>query len=324
MDMELLRGLVSKGRGPLKVAGVTVLAMFALSGPLYATSAVVIPYLTLIQQVISDQLSKTVSQGFQNTTDNLIKAQVEQYTRQLAAKMMPGAFCEADIVKPIVGATLARATGYDEARGAFAVTGADTIVNPQATLDGLPSYNPNLIVAQHNREVRSFVARAAAKGNDCSPVQAIPVDTTGSKTVCTQEERRVAAAVILGASPPAQLPDAASAGALGEVYESARTTSIARKQLAALALEDAGSEQKDAFIKAYRDVLKKPTVADLQQLTASGGVQRDSVVMQQLTAQLLLETYIENLEAKRLIATIVAQQAEADDRDYLSALRRHK
>jgi hypothetical protein len=107
--------------------------------------------------------------------------------------MMPGAFCEADIVKPIVGATVARATGYEEARGAFAVTGADTIVNGQRALEKLPSYNPNLVVAQHNREVRAFAARAAAKGNDCSPVQPIPVDTTGSKLVCTQEDRRQSA-----------------------------------------------------------------------------------------------------------------------------------
>jgi len=306
------------------VVGVTVLALFALSGPLYATSAVVIPYLTIIQQVISNQLTKTVSEGFQKTSENLVKSQVEQYTRQLAAKMMPGSFCEADILKPMVVASVARATGYDEARGAFAVTGADTIVSPQRALQSLPSYNPNAIIAQHNREVRSYAARAAAKGNDCSPVQAIPVDTSGSRLTCTQEERRVAAAVVLGALPPPELPDAASAGAVGEVYESARTSLIGRKQLAALALTDAGSEQKDAFIKAYREVLKKPSLDDLQQLTASGGVQRDSVVMQQLTAQLLLESYVENLEIKRLIATLIAQQTEADDREYLSALRRRK
>lgn len=307
-----------------KVLGVTILAMLAMSGPVFATSAVLIPYLTIIQQVISDQLSKTVSQGFSKTTQNLINSQVEQYTKELTAKMMPGAFCEADIMKPIIVGGVARATGYEEARGAFAVTGADTIVNGQRSVGHLPNYNPNVVIAQHNKEVHAFTARAAAKGNNCSPIQAIPVDSTGTNITCTQEERRVAAAVLLGASPPAELPDAANAGALGEVYESARTTSIGRKQIAALAITDASSAQKEEFIKGYRELLKKPSMEELLANTANGGVQRDSVVLQQLTAHLLLESYVEKVETKRLIATVVAQQAENDDREYLSALRRRK
>jgi hypothetical protein len=295
----------------------------ALSGPAYATSAVLIPYLTIIQQVITDQLSKTVSEGFTKTTKNLINSQVEQYTKELTAKMMPGAFCESDITKAIVVGSVARATGYDEARGAFALSGADTIVNGQKATSQLPNYNPNAVVAQHNKEVRAYTSNASKKKEKgCYPFQAIPVDTTGSEIVCTQEERRVANAVLAGASPPAELPDAANAGSLGEVYESARTTSVARRQVAMLALSDVGSTQKDAFIKGYRELLKKPSIEELLKNSASGGVQRDSVVLQQLTAHLLLESYVESLETKRLIATIIAQQTEADDREYLSALRR--
>jgi hypothetical protein len=306
----------------LQALSITLLALVALSGPAYATSAVLIPYLTIIQQVISDQLAKTVSEGFTKTAKNLINSQVEQYTKELAAKMMPGAFCESDIAQAAIGGVVARVTGYDEAKGIFAVTGADTVVNPTRAVGQLPSYNPNVVIQQHNREVRSYAQRAAKQNNNCSPVQASPVDATGSRLQCTQEERRIAAAVLVGASPPAELPDAAKAGALGEVYESARTSQIARKQLAALALSDASSWQKEQFIKGYRELLKKPSIEELNANSASGGVQRDAVVLQQLTAQLLLEEYVEKLEQKRLIATMVAQQADAEDREYLSKLRR--
>lgn len=324
IGLSWIRRLLPKGGSALKVAGITVLALIAMSGPVFATSAVLIPYLTIIQQVISDQLSKTVSEGFKKTTDNLIKSQVEQFTKELTAKMMPGAFCESDIAKTVAVGTVARATGLDEAKGVFSVTGADTIVNGQRALGQLPAYNPTAVIAQHNREVRAFTTRAASKSNNCSPIQAIPVDLSGSNVTCTQEERRVAAAVLLGASPPAELPNAQATGAMGQVYESARTTSIGRKQLAALALADAGSDQKQAFISGVRELLGKASVDQMNAQTGTGGVQRDSVALQRIQAQLLLESYVEKIEQKRLAAIVVAQQAESDDREVLSALRRRQ
>ena len=132
----------------------------------------------------------------------------------------------------------------------------------------------------------------------------------------------MAAAVLLGASPPQALPNANNAGALGEVYESARTTMVARKQLAALALSDAGSEEKQAMLSAYRAALDKPTMEELQKLSADGGVARDQVVLAQISARLLMEYYVEQLETKRLFAVYVAQRAEGDDRKLLGPLRR--
>jgi hypothetical protein len=323
-----IRNLVSTPTKLIKVLGITVLAMVAMSGPVYATSAVLIPYLTIIQQVITDQLAKTVSDGFKKTTENLIKSQVEQYTKEITGRMMPGAYCEADVIKPIAVGGVARSTGYERAKSAVILTGADTLVNGHAAINartGLPSNNPNVVITQHNREVRSLIANSATKkSNTCSPVQAIPVDSTGAKINCSDVERFSSATVLMGVAPTPELPDAANAGATGEVYEAARTTSIARKQLALLALSDVSSKDKDQFIAAYRELLGKAPVDEMNQLTASGAVQRDAIVLQRLTAHLLLESYVESLETKRLIATIVAQQTEVDDREVLAALRRRK
>jgi len=322
-----MRKLLPSPRGAIKALGITVLAMIAMSGPVFATSAVLIPYLTIIQQVITDQLSKTVSDGFKKTTENLIKSQVEQYTKEVTAKMMPGAYCEADVIKPITVGSVARSTGYEEAKGIFPVTGADTLVNGHAAVgarNGLPTYNPNVVIGQHNKEVRSYIQNASRKGNTCSPLQVTPVDTTAAKVSCSQEERRVASTVLLGATPTPELPEADNAGALGEVYESARTTSIARKQLAALALQDATSADKDAFIAAVRELLGKAPVDQMNEQSGSGAAQRDGIALQRLTAHLLLESLVEKLETKRLVATVVAQQVETDDREYLAALRRRK
>jgi hypothetical protein len=68
--------------------------------------------------------------------------------------------------------------------------------------------------------------------------------------------------------------------------------------------------------------LQKPSIDDLTKLSATGGAERDSIVLQQLTAQLLLELYVETVEQKRLLATMVAQGTETQERDYLSVVRR--
>jgi len=300
--------------------GISLLGFVALSGPavaFYDDSPILIPYLEQIQQALEKALGGTLREGFQKFAQSQINTQVERSSRELGAQMMPGTFCQADILQPVVTASIARASGYQESKNSFVVTGADTLVNGTAPAEALPSYNPNLIIAEHNREVRKYAQSAG-----CKPVQAVPVDVSGTQIQCTQEERRVAAAVLLGASPPAQLPGAAHVGALGEVYESARTTLIGRKQLAALALTDASSEQKQAAIAAYRAAFDKPTIDDLSKLSADGAASRDAVVLSQITARLLLENYVEQLEMKRLLAVYVAQHAEADDRKLLGPLRR--
>jgi hypothetical protein len=302
-----------------KMFAVTAVGVLAVSGPavaFYDDSPILIPFLELIQQALKDALGSTMKDGFKNFAANQIKAQVESHTKELAANMMPGAFCEADIIAPIVTASVARATGYDEAKGSFAITGANTVVNTDETVGQMPIYNPNVVIQQHNREVRAF-----SKDATCKPIQVVPVDASGTNIQCSQEERRIAAAVLLGASPPAELP-AADAGAMGEVYESARTTLIARKQLSALALSDASNEQKQATLTAWRTALAKPTIEELQKLSADGGVARDALVLQQIIAKLQLENYVEDLEIKRLYAVYNAQKSEEDERNVLGPLRR--
>jgi len=303
-----------------KMLGISILGFLAMSGPaaaFYDDSPILIPFLQMIQQALQEALGSTLKDGFKKLAENQIKTQVERYSKKVAADMMPGAFCEADILQPVLTAGIARATGYAEAKNAFVVTGADSLVNGQRAVGALPQYNPNLVVAQHNREVRKY-----AQSAKCKPVQVVPVDVSGTQIQCSQEERRIAAAVLLGVNPPAELPGAQPSSALGEVYESARTTMIGRKQLAALALTDAGSEQKQAAISAYRAAFSKPSMEDLAKLSADGAASRDAMVLSQITARLLLENYVEQLETKRLLAVYVAQRADAEDRRLLSPLRR--
>jgi hypothetical protein len=302
-----------------KMVGVTFLGILAMSGPaaaFYDDSPILIPFLQLIQQALKEALGNSMKDGFKKMAEDQIKSQVDRYSKELAANMMPGAFCEADIVQPIVVAGVARATGYQEATNYFSVTGAGTLVDGQKSAGSLPK-SPTPIIQQHNAEVRKY-----AQGATCKPIQAVPVDGSGTTIKCSQEERRVAAAVLLGVSPPPELPNASQSSAVGEFYEGARTTAIARKQLAALALADAGNEQKQAMLMKFRETLDKPSIEELTKLSADGGVARDSLVLQQITARLLLENYVEQLETKRLYAVYVAQRSEAEERKLLSPLRR--
>lgn len=303
-----------------KMVGVTILGVLAVSGPaaaFYDDSPILIPFLELINQALKDALGSSLKNGFKKMAENQIRAQVDRYSKELAANMMPGAFCEADIVQPIITAGVARATGYEEAKNSFVATGADTLVNGQRSVGMLPNYNPNVVIKQHNAEVRKY-----AQGAKCKPIQAVPVDASGTDIQCSQEERRIAAAVLLGVSPPPELPGGNTSPALAEVYESARTTMIGRKQLSALALSDTSNEQKQAMLTKYREALDKPSMEELLKLTSDGAASRDALVLNQITARLLLENYVEDLEIKRLYAVLVAQRSEADERNLLGPLRR--
>lgn len=302
-----------------KMVGVTVLGVLAISGPaaaFYDDSPILIPFLELIQQALKDSLGGSLKDGFNKFATNQIKAQSERYTKEVEANMMPGAIRQQDVLAPIARSGTARATGYDFAKSYFDITGANTVVNSERAMGQLPSYNPTAVVQQHNQRVRSF-AKA-----DCSPVQAVPVDASGTEIKCSQQERHVATSVLLGANPPAEMPNAANQGTLGEVYESTRTTVIARKQLSGLALADVSTEQKQQSLEAWRKALEKPTIEELQKLTADGGVARDDLVLSQVIAKLQLENYVEDLEIKRLYAVYLAQKTEQDEREVLSPLRR--
>lgn len=299
--------------------GIVVLVLAAISGPVYAfgDSAVLVPILTSIEQAITNKLTGTITDNLAKTTTGIVNAQVDQYSKDILYKSMPGAYCAADVAAPVIAASTARASGYNGAIASMSTTGAATLATPSHASSAQPSFQPTRVIQKHNAQVRSLSATGT-----CKPYQPVPVDAGGTDLKCTPEERRMVAQVLLGALPPEEMPQNMQGTAAGEVYEAARTTVIARKQLAALALNDADSQERQQFIAAYRAVLQKPTLDDLQKLSATGGVERDSVVLQQLTAQLLLELYVENVELKRVQATILAQNTEAEEREHLSALRR--
>jgi len=306
-----------------KMAGITVLGILAVSGPaaaFYDDSPILIPFLELIQQALKEALAGSLKDGFNKLVEKQINGQVDRYKKEVEANMMPGAIKEADVARTVQSAGTSKAAGLKESKGNFELTGADTAVKGPSSVNsrnGLPTYNPNAVVSQHNQAVRKLNETGV-----CKPIQVAPVDGSGTNISCTPEERRLAAEVLLGATPPAELAYAERSGSLGEVYESARTTMIARKQLAALALNDAGSLQKQQMFTDYRKALDKPTIEELQKLSADGGVARDEVVLKQIIARLVLENVVEEVETKRLFGVYVAQRAEADDRNLLGPLRR--
>ena len=313
-------------RGALKMLlpvaqgiGVVAIVATALSGPAYAfgDSAVLAPILMQIEQAIMNTLTGTLKSGFERSASSIIQSQVKTYTNEMLYKAMPGTFCSSDSIATLQMAGAARASGYNGAVATFATTGAGSIAAPVAGGTNQPTFLPNHVIAAHNARVRAMNVSAT-----CKPYQPAPVDVTGTDITCTPDERRMVAEVLLGALPPEQMPASIAGTAPGEVYESARTTVIARKQLAALALNDASSDDRQRFITAYRTVLQKPSIDDLAKLSATGGAERDSIVLQQLTAQLILELYVETVEQKRLLAVLLAQGTETQERDYLSVVRR--
>ena len=257
-----------------------------------------------LKQVFMEKLQDIA----EKQTNKLIKDSIDRYAEKLELAAMPSLFCDDDL-KQQEAITKAN---RDERRAhtktiQTALYGASSGAqkydkNGQPV--GNPASYPFEVAKQTNEKVQHF----ATKSQSCKPVSGLPVDK--SDKACTAEEANMRAELVVGPDvAPPLTKDQANTEA-GALYTAQANRQQLIRMTVADAIADVDSPTRQAMLNNFRTLTSKPSIAELASQSASGGIDRDIVVLTQIQNQVLLESLIERLDQKRLLAMEVSMAAD--------------
>jgi len=305
------------GRRIGAIAGASVLALtlsLAPAPPAHAfSSAAIVAAIMKVLAWMKGTLMENIKEGFERSTEAVISNQRYLHNLFIDYWQTPGSFCTADQQVPEALSKASETAAYNAA------------VTYTADLQKYAG-DPAKGAAAFNQEFDSMVQKATggtggAPSGGCDPRIPVPIEPDGQLANCDQKVLEVQNKALTGFDPEPAPPEDVMNETLGVIWEANNKTNELRKSLAAATHARINNQYQQDLIKAYRDYLSKPTVEELEKMSAAGGVARDQTVLMQMQGQLLLNLYIEMQQQNRLLATLVAQLTEQSSRSFLRDLR---
>lgn len=142
----------------------------------------------------------------------------------------------------------------------------------------------------------------------------MPIESDGNLANCDQQSLDLQNEALTGFDPLPAIPEEMKNQNAGNLLDAIRNSTQVRRALAAQTQARINNPYQRNLTKSYRQYLSKPTVEELENMSAAGGVARDQTVLMQLQGQLMLNIYIELQQQNCLLATLVAQMTEQDER----------
>jgi hypothetical protein len=253
------------------------------------------------------QVDETIKRESEANARAIMNGQIDIYNQQVSRDQQASTFCQDDQALPTrIGRVSTKATYVRQGR----------LYNKYNSVAA--TREPAKFTAKTNQDLKNSVTAS------CNPHLQLPVgkkdiDGGSNPMSCTDEQIDIATAVVSGRKPAPQPPAALKDSDVGEVLQAEIDTYNSRMSAVDAAIGNAMSEETDAKIAAYQKLFASPTIEEINAMSGSGGAARDMMVMMQLQNQLLLHTYIEMVEIRRLEAIRVAQ-GEEDHRKQISAL----
>lgn len=275
------------------------------------SSAAIVAAIMKVLDWLKGTLMENIKEGFEKSTEAILSNDRYLHNLMLDFWQSPGTFCSADQEVP---ETLSKASEV------AAYNAAVTYTNERRKYAG----NPAQGAAEFNRKFDNLIANGSGAGGSnggCDPRIPVPIEADGNLADCPQETLETQNMALTGFDPQPLPPENLKNTPTGQLWEATHKTNELRKSLAAATHARINNKYQQDLISAYRLYLSKPTVEELERMSAAGAVARDQTVLMQMQGQLLLNLYIETQQQNRLMATLVAQLAEQSNREYMARMR---
>ena len=306
--MARISGSVLKTRKRAVCAALCVCLM--MPTPSYAMfdgSAIV---LQAIYMYIKGVFMQKLQDLAEKQTNKLIKDAADRYAEKLELAFMPSLFCDDDLKQQeaIIKANREERRSHTKTvqTALYGAGSGKQTYDKSGRPVGNPASFPGIVAAATNEKVAHFAASA-----NCKPVAGLPADK-GAKA-CTAEEANMRAELVVGPDVAPPLTEAQTKSEAGALYTAMSNRQQLIRMTVADAIADVDSPTRQAMLNNFRTLTSKPSIEELAEQSASGGVERDMVVLTQIQNQVLLETLVERLEQKRLLAMEVSLATDALD-----------